>query len=264
MYIIQKPKISFSIVVSDHKTRFKTWLKPPIQLDKKKDYEIALINLETYYSFPNIYRSNNCFSYSPGANAPRFDIIIPEGSYHVEYINELIHRQMRKNCHFHKANDKDNIEIFANTNTLKSVMIINNYCEVDFRRYNSINSLLGFDSKHYSSRFHESENMVNILTINSILVNIYIILGSYVNRSTQLTIYSFFLDVSPGYWIIENPNNLLYLPITAYAIHSITIWLTDQNGNELKLRWENLSMRFHLREIWKNILSFKNDTIHQF
>ena len=55
-------KRSFLIVVSDNKTRFKTWFKPPIQLDKKKDYEIALINLETYYSFPNIANSNNCFT----------------------------------------------------------------------------------------------------------------------------------------------------------------------------------------------------------
>ena len=47
-------KRSFSIVVSDNATRFKTWFKPPIQLDKKNYYEIALINLETYYSFPNI------------------------------------------------------------------------------------------------------------------------------------------------------------------------------------------------------------------
>ena len=68
---------------------------PPIQLDKKKDYEIALINLETYYSFPNIDRANNCFSYSPSANTPWFDIIIPEG-YHVEDINEFIQGEMRK------------------------------------------------------------------------------------------------------------------------------------------------------------------------
>ena len=70
--------------------------KPPIQLDKKKDYEIALINLETYYSFPNIDRSNNCFSYSPGANAPWVDIIISKGSYHVEDINDFIQREMEK------------------------------------------------------------------------------------------------------------------------------------------------------------------------
>ena len=100
-----------------------------------------------------------------------------------------------------------------------------------------------------TSGFHESENMVNILTINSILVNIDIISGSYVNGSTQTTIYSFFPDISPEYTIIENPHNLLYLPVTSDTIHSITIWLTDQNGNELNLRGENLSMRFHLREI---------------
>ena len=71
----------------------------------------------------------------------------------------------------------DNIEISANTNTLKS--------EVDFRKVKSINNLLGFHSKLNTSGFHESENMVNIITINSILVNIDIISGSYVNGSTQ-------------------------------------------------------------------------------
>ena len=34
-------KRSFLIVASDNKTRLKTWFKPPIQLDKKKDYEIG-------------------------------------------------------------------------------------------------------------------------------------------------------------------------------------------------------------------------------
>ena len=91
-----EPKRSFTIVsklttivVSDNKTRFKTWFKPPIQLHEK-DYEIALINLA-------VDRANNCFSYSPGANAQWFDIIIPEGSYHVEDISKLIQREIRKN-----------------------------------------------------------------------------------------------------------------------------------------------------------------------
>ena len=126
-------KRSFSIGVSDNKTRLKTWFKPPIQLEKRKDYEIALINLETYYSFPNIDRSSNCFSYSHGANAPWVDIIIPGGSYHVEDINEFIQRQMRRNDHYDKINDKNNIEISANTKTLKSEMFLKNNYEVVFR-----------------------------------------------------------------------------------------------------------------------------------
>ena len=100
-------------------------------------------------------------------------------------------------------------------------MFLKNNYEVDFRNDKSIFSLLGFHSKLYTSGFDESENMVIILTINGILVNIDIIFGSYVNSSTQPVIYSFFPDVSPGYKIIENPHNLLYLPITSETIHSI-------------------------------------------
>ena len=106
-----------------------------------------------------------------------------------------------------------------------------------------------FHSKLYTSEFNESENMVHILTINSILINIGIISGRYVNGYTQPTIYPFYPNVSPGYKIIDNPQNLLYLPITSDTIHSITIWLTYQNGTVLYLRGENLSTPFHLREI---------------
>ena len=63
-------------------------------------------------------------------------------------------------------------------------MILKNNYEVDFRLDKSINSPLGFKNKLYKSGFNESENMINIITINSILVNIDIISGSYVNGST--------------------------------------------------------------------------------
>ena len=53
--------------------------------------------MNTCYSFPNIDRSHNCFSYSPGANTPFVDVIIPEGSHHVEDINKFIQREMRTN-----------------------------------------------------------------------------------------------------------------------------------------------------------------------
>ena len=87
---------------------------------------------------------------------------------------------MRKDGHYDKANYKCYIEISANTNTLQSERSLKDKYEVDFSQNNSINSLLEFHSKRYIPGFHESEHVVNILTINSILVNIYIISGSYV------------------------------------------------------------------------------------
>jgi len=62
---------------------------------------------------------------------------------------------------------------------------------------------------------------VNILGVNSILVNIDIISGSYVNGQRYPTIYSFFPGVSPGYKITETPANLVYLPVTLDAIYSM-------------------------------------------
>ena len=140
---------------------------------------------------------------------PWFDIIISEGSYHVEDMNEFIQREMRKNDHYDKINDNNNVKISSNTNTLKSDMFLMINYEVDIRKYKFINGLVGFHSNLSTSGFHESKNMVNILTINSILVNIDIISGCYVNGSTPPTIYSFFPDLSPGHKIIENPHNLL-------------------------------------------------------
>ena len=81
------------------------------------------------------------------------------------------------------------------------------------------------------------------------MVNVDIISGSYVNGSVKNTIYSFFPNVSPGYKIIETPVNLVYLPITLDTIHSLGVSLTDQNGKLLNLRGENLTIRFHIREV---------------
>jgi len=60
------PKTSTQIVVSENSTKIKTTFNPPLELDRTRKYEMALVNLETYYSFPNLSDENNVFRYSPG------------------------------------------------------------------------------------------------------------------------------------------------------------------------------------------------------
>lgn len=55
----------------------------------------------------------------------------------------------------------------------------------------SVSSVLGFNNSIYTSGFQESENVVNILSINSLLVNVDVMSGSYVNGSSQNSILSF-------------------------------------------------------------------------
>ena len=60
------PKTSTQIVVSENSTKIKTSFNPPLELDRTRKYEMALVNLETYYNFPNLSDENNVLRYSPG------------------------------------------------------------------------------------------------------------------------------------------------------------------------------------------------------
>ena len=241
-------KTSFQIIVSDNKSSFNTRFNPMLELDRDKVYEIALVNLEIYYSFPNIDNTNNQFVYSPDNGNSWVKIKIPEGSYEIGDRNNTIEHEMEKRGHHDPINENYYINISANSNTLKSVLILENGYQVDFNNQNSLAKVLGFTGTKYTEGFHESENVVNILRINSILVNIDIISGSYVNGTTKNTIYSFFPKVSPGYKIIESPVNLVYLPLTLDTIDSLTVSIKDQDNHLLNLRKEKLTIRFHIRE----------------
>ena len=94
---------------------------------------------------------------------------------------------------------------------------------------------------------HASGNLVNIMSVNSILVHCNIIHSSY-TRGTQAPVaYNFFPNAAPGQKILEAPHNLIYLPVTVDAISTLSVWLTDQHGK--LLRGEELTIRFHLRAI---------------
>src|SRR5215470_3120489 len=133
-----EPKMSFYILISDKGSRIKTKFNPLIQLDNTKKYEMALVNLETYYSFPNIDSTNNNFRYSPDNGKTWFNIDIPEGSYEIADINEYIQRTMKDNGHYDTANDQYYVTIEPNNNTLKSVLAVGTNYNVDFTTPNSI------------------------------------------------------------------------------------------------------------------------------
>ena len=242
------PKQGFSFIVSGNHSQILTRFNPPLQLKEGKDYEMALVNLETYYSIPNIHAGNNSFHYSPDDGANWFPITLSTGSYGIEDINDEIQRQLRLNKH------KAKIIIDANRATLRATLTLARHYQVDFIVANNINTVLGFERQIYTfdrttDGYTEGEHIVNIISINSILVNSDIIHGSYVNGTQQSTIYSFFPGVDPGMKIIQTPKNLVYLPVTLKTINRMQTYLTDQDGTPIDLRGEHLTIRFHLREV---------------
>ena len=59
-----KPKDSFTLVLSDNSANIQTTFGPPLNSQANRDYELAVVNLESYYSFANIRKDNNSFKWS--------------------------------------------------------------------------------------------------------------------------------------------------------------------------------------------------------
>ena len=243
---------SKSIVISSTESDFREHFYPPINLDPKGRHEIALVGLDMYHSIPNIDNTNNIFVYEYGNTT--CVIQIPTGSYEIDAINDFIQKKAAENGH------NDLFEIKANINTLKCVIHIKDpSIKIHFNEYpteaiksgaieNSLRSMLGFRSITVEGiGEHEGQNPVNIISVNSILVHCNVVEGSYLNASPKPLIYSFFPDVPPGYKIVQNPNSIVYLPITSPTLESIRIWLTDQDRKPLNIRGETVTVRLHLK-----------------
>ena len=239
-----RTKTNINLLVSGNTSTINTTYNPPIVLDLKRKYEIALTSLDTYYSFPNIDDSNDTFKYkqTDGGVGGWKSIKIPTGCYEITAINKEIQKKIGG------IKTAAIITIKANLNTLKCMLVIKSGYVVDFNVANSLATVLGFNKILYQAGSHSSEHIVNILRINSILVNLDIVTNSYIKGVMSPTIYNFFPNVSPGVKIVSIPKNLVYLPVTVNTIYCMKVWLTDQDNRPLDLQGEEVTIRFHLRE----------------
>ena len=238
------------LIVSGTGSRLRTRYNPPLEFDTKENagYEIGLLRLESYFSFPNIDASKNSLRISID-NGKKWNIIrIPLGCYDIDSINTVLQRQLKEKTG-EKEEEKHAI-LEANVNTLKCILDIrDNATIVDFNIDNSLRSVLGFKAKKYQgAKRHQSESIVNILSVNTILVHTDIIGSSRINGVGAPVIYNFFPNVSPGEKIVSQPRHLIYMPLTMSIIPSMSCWLTDQNLREIDLRGEELTLTFHVRK----------------
>ena len=166
------------------------------QLDPSKKYEAALLSLDMYNSIPNIIEGeNNAFEYSVDNGNTWKMIAINTGAYELSAINNEIQRQMIAEGDFDSNNSLCYITITANESRGTSIInITNTSYRVAFNAPHSIGSVLGFNATDILSHgYNESPNKVDIMSINSILVNINIISGSYV-KGGFITSNSFILS----------------------------------------------------------------------
>ena len=199
-----------------------------------------MVNLETYYSFAYIRTDNNSLKWCGDGCNTWSALHIPTGCYELKTINAEIIRTRGGNS---------GITIFPNVSKLQCILnVVGAKLKIRFDVPNSLASVFGFNRSTYGVGRYASEQLVNIMRVNSILVHCNIIHSSYMRCQQAPVVYNFFPNAAPGHKILEAPSNLIYLPVTVHVISTLSVWLTDQHGMPLDLRGEELTISFHLRD----------------
>ena len=235
-----------TFIMTGTKSDFITKYSPTIHLDPHKKYEVALLSVDLFNSIPNITPKNNVFRYSVDDGHSWKTIRLATGAYELAAINLELQRLLTERGDFDNT-----FAITPNISKLTSIIEITKpLFKIDFGVPKSIGKVLGFVNEVISQGYNESPKIVNIIQINSILVNTDIISGSYVNGNQFSTIYSFYPNVAPGFKVVERPiPSLTFFPLSRSNIESIRIFLTDQDLNPIDLRGETITVRLSMREI---------------
>lgn len=231
---------------------------PPIELDVNKRYGLGLIGFYTYHSIKNVTNRNNVIPFQIEQDDGRtsiVDIVIPPGAYELEDINKYIQRALWKKVH---PNDKlqkeedlnDLFHLVANNNTLKCE-ITSKYAIRFDSTLNSIAGLLGFnDTMYMTADTIESPNPVSINNYNLLRLDCNIVGDSYINGKSAHSLYYFDIDVEPGFKIVKEPHNIIYLPITPIGrqyIDNITICVVNENGDLIDFGQEIINIIVELK-----------------
>eukprot|EP00117_Sycon_ciliatum_P043659 scpid35375/ scgid31582/ len=163
---------SHSSQITGTSQNFQASFNPPLLLDEKKTYEIALINSTISYSWFNINNSNNQIRIFDGKTWKTH--VIPRGAYNLTDISRYIQR---------KIENEDGITIEPNFNTLHSEIYLQHGYKVDFDIQSSLAPVLGFSKKMVDTT-STSDFIVNITDIHNILIHCSLVSEAYLNGRT--------------------------------------------------------------------------------
>jgi len=232
---------------------FSSKITPPIELDGTARYEMALVNMTVPNTWFNISAAigNNIIRYHNGT-VWRANIVIPDGQYGVDSLNNLLQAQMKLNGDYTPADpDIYDIVIYGDNNSLKVVVDItpSSGYQLDLS-LSTINKLLGFNSG-IISQTTTAPNAADLSNgITSFILHSDLITSTYINGSAGDVLYVFNFSIGAGFFQTFEPNQLIFIPIRSQSLlEMMRFYVTDQLNRHVNFNGEDMTVTVYIRQI---------------
>ena len=234
-----------NVGVRTHDFTFRTQL---LTLNPDKQYKIGLLSYSLWYSWKNVSAEigNNKFYYNNGS-VDRV-LTIADGQYGISALNSAIKVLITA-----VGDNSDNIKIEGNYNTLKvEITQLNGYV-VQFPSTNSLYRIFGFYvNQTLVAGVNSSPIQPDItLGVDALSINCSILDSRYniTNNSTSTSLILLNINTTPGSNISATIPSPTYLPVSVSGhINNIQFSVTSQDGSEVNLNGENVSLSLHIQE----------------
>ena len=205
--------------------RFKLDLADKLNL-KNPNRNIALVNLNIYYTCKNIKTeyNNNKFKMSASTWNETFDL--PDGSYTIDDIQDYFEFIIQKH-----ETDNPSIRIYSNKITNRIVFKIENGYKPELLTPKTM-KLLG-STKNVVDKDKNSENVPKLESVEVVLVHCNLVKNDYQHASKVL--FSFVPNKQFGQLLNISPNTLTMMNTVNTEFSSVEVWFTDQSSKALEI-----------------------------
>ena len=224
---------------------FTVRFSPSLELDKNRDYYLALNSITMAYSWYNVSSdyNNNTLKYSQDSGKTWHTITLPNGNFSYNELNSYIQSEIASNGH-----TKDGISIKFVSSLFKVLVTMKSGFQLDLKT-GDFGKLIGFEKKIYTASQY-SPNLPDITrSVDNVFIHTNIISDSVVSSNQSDVVYRFSVDNLPlSYPFHIEPRRALFNKINTNSIKDLRIYITDEFNRPLNLNNIPISLILIVKE----------------
>ena len=231
MYRVPSHTFGFSGTSS----RLHAYVQDTVHTDEGQ-WRIGLLRFSAPNSIPNITEDNNVLTYH--YRKQRRSLTIPPGAYSLTSLLDAIQGQLPTG---------EILQLLGNNST-KQVGVYSTF-HIDFSAPKSPHKILGFPQIFLRShRWYISSEPVGLRHLHTIRIHCNIVAGAFDIGGPHHVLYEFAPKAPPGHQLIEEPQNIVYLPIISHnRVSEIIVTITDEKDRPLDFGGQEIHLKLDLR-----------------